>query len=195
MELGEKLKTLRLQQNMTLDDLSKKAEVSKSLLSQVERNISFPTVKTLEKIAKACEITISNLFAEIETEGNTHISINSSNGSPSKRLSIVRKDRRKKLVLPGGKMLYELLSPDLKQKIEFIYVHFPAGSGQEEVFNHEGEECGIILEGKLKGYVGDQVILLEEGDSIYFDSTIPHRWENPGEFDMRAIWAITPPSF
>ena len=195
MNLGEKLKTMRLQSQMTLDELSKKSEVSKSLLSQVERNISFPTVKTLEKIAKACETTISHIFAEIETEENTHISVNSTNGSASKKLSIVRKDRRKKLILPGGKMLYELLSPDLTQKIEFIYVHFPAGSGQEGFFNHEGEECGIILEGKLKGYVGDQVILLEEGDSIYFDSTIPHRWENPGESDMRAIWAITPPSF
>ena len=47
----------------------------------------------------------------------------------------------------------------------------------------------------MKGIIGDEVVVLEEGDSIYIDSSIPHHWENIGEGDMRAIWAITPPSF
>ena len=195
MNLGEKLKMLRLQDHMTLDELSKKSEVSKSLLSQVERNISYSTVKTLEKIARACGTTLSSLFIDIEMNEDTHISSENMNGSISKKISIVRKDKRKKLVPAGGKMLYELLAPDLQRKIEFIFVHFPVGSRQEELYTHEGEEGGVILEGKLKGYIGDQAVILEEGDSIYFESTIPHRWENPGKTDMKAIWAITPPSF
>ncbi|HEA69102.1 MAG TPA: cupin domain-containing protein [Desulfobacterales bacterium] len=65
--------------------------------------------------------------------------------------------------------------------------------GQYQLYR--GEECGIILKGKLKGFIGDQVVVLEEGDSIYFDSSIPHRWESVGEGEMKAIWAITPPSF
>ncbi|MAF33151.1 MAG: hypothetical protein CL941_04225 [Desulfobacter sp.] len=52
-----------------------------------------------------------------------------------------------------------------------------------------------MLKGKLQGFIGDQVVVLEEGDSIYFDSSIPHRWDNMGEGEMKAIWAITPPSF
>ena len=92
-------------------------------------------------------------------------------------------------------MHYDLLSPDLQRKIEFIFIHYPGGSKQEEMYSHEGEECGIILQGRLKGYIGDQTIILEEGDSIYLESTIPHRWENPEQTDTKAIWAITPPSF
>ena len=66
MNIGDKLKDLRLQREMTLEDLSRKSEVSKSLLSQVERNISVPTVITLERITRALGIATSELFFELE---------------------------------------------------------------------------------------------------------------------------------
>lgn len=206
MNLGDKLKDLRLQRKMTLEDLSHKSKVSKSLLSQIERNISVPTVITLERITRAFGIATSELFIELENSGkgvstkafrekkdeNSNWGENALNG---KSVSIVRRRDRKKLIPPRGEAEYELLSPDLQRKIEFITVCFPVGAKITNFFNHKGEECGVILEGKLKGIIGDQVVVLEEGDSIYFDSSIPHRWENIGKVEMRAIWAITPPSF
>jgi len=206
MNLGDKLKDLRLQREMTLEDLSRKSEVSKSLLSQVERNISVPTVITLERITHALGIATSELFFELENSGkgvsaktsrekkdeNSDWGENFVNG---KSVSIVRRGDRKKLILPRSEAEYELLSPDLQRKIEFITVCFPAGAKIKNFFNHKGEECGVILEGKLKGIIGSQIVILEEGDSIYLDSSISHRWENIGEVETRAIWAITPPSF
>lgn len=206
MTLGEKLKSIRLQRKITLEELSHKSEVSKSLLSQIERNISVPTVITLERITRAFGMATSELFFELENsgksvsakasrekkDGNSDWGENAQNG---KSVAIVRRSDRKKLILPRSEAEYELLSPDLRRKIEFITVCFPAGAKITNFFNHKGEECGVILEGKLKGIIGDQVVVLEEGDSIYIDSSIPHRWENAGNVEMRAIWAITPPSF
>ena len=109
-------------------------------------------------------------------------------------MSVVRKGERKKLVMPWG-ALYEMLCPDLKGKIEFIYIHYPVGSKAEEQYSHEGEECGVVLEGTFKGTIGGEEIILEVGDSIYYDSIIPHVWEAVGDKEVKAIWAITPPSF
>jgi len=206
MLIGDKLKSIRLEKSMTLEELSKKSEVSKSLLSQIERNISVPTVITLERITKAYEITTSGLFFELENDVQESAPLPSkkkkilnlnTKGSAlhSKNMALIRKGDRKRLILPRSEAEYELLSPDLQRKIEFITVHFPIGAKITEFFNHRGEECGVILKGKLKGFIGDQVVVLKEGDSIYFDSSILHRWENVGESEVKAIWAITPPSF
>ncbi|GAG68436.1 unnamed protein product [marine sediment metagenome] len=206
MILGNKLKSIRIEKGMTLEELSQKSEVSKSLLSQIERDISVPTVITLEKITRAFGIATSELFFELENGAKRSTSLASEKEKAAnlnakqnfldlKNLAVVRRGDRKKLILPRSEAEYELLSPDLQRKIEFITVHFPAKAKITDFFIHRGEECGVILEGKLKGIIGDEVVVLEEGDSIYLDSSIPHRWENIAEGETRAIWAVTPPSF
>ena len=113
------------------------------------------------------------------------------------KMAIVHKKERKKLVLgpERGKAHYELLSPDYQRKLQVMYIHFPVGKKTGKFISHEGEECGIILEGELKVYIDEQVVILEEGDSIYFDSTTPHRLENIGKTEVRAFWINTPPTF
>jgi mannose-6-phosphate isomerase-like protein (cupin superfamily) len=65
----------------------------------------------------------------------------------------------------------------------------------EGMVTHTGEECGVILEGELIVRLGTQEIHLNEGDSICFPSSTPHRFVNPGDTVCRSIWAMTPPSF
>ena len=191
-DLGENLRFIRLQKKMTLQELSQKSKVSKSQLSQIERNVSVPTVAKLQKIAEALDIKFSNLFPENDDSSSKADLVNSK--EDSKRISVVRKGQRKKMVMPWG-ALYEMLCPDLQHKIEFIYLHYPAGTTAKEQYTHDGEECGVVLEGTFKGTFGTKEVILEPGDSIYYDSTIPHYWETVGDTDVRAIWAITPPSF
>ena len=191
-DLGGNLRFIRLQKKMTLQELSRMSKVSKSQLSQIERNVSVPTVTKLQKIAETLDIKFSDLLPE-----NGHSSSDAdpvSSKENSKRISEVRKGERKKIVMPWGAM-YEMLCPDLQHKIEFIYLHYPAGTTAKEQYAHDGEECGVVLEGTFKGIFGDWEVILEPGDSIYYDSTIPHYWETVGDMDVRAIWAITPPSF
>ncbi len=192
MEIGEKVKALRLVNRMTLNELSEKSGVSKSLLSQIERNISVPTVTTLQKIANAFRIPISSMFSE--NNDVTQPAAPNRSDTSSGGLMVVRKGGRKKLIMPWGAW-QEMLCPDLRHRIEFIYLHYPVGTKVEEFYTHDGEECGIVLEGRFRAVIGDQEIILEPGDSIYYNSSIPHRWENAGEKEATAIWAITPPSF
>ena len=191
-DLGGKLRFIRLQKKMTLQELSQKSKVSKSQLSQIERNVSVPTVAKLQKIAEALDIKFSNLFPENDDSSSKADLVNLKENS--KRISVVRKGQRKKMVMPWG-ALYEMLCPDLQHKIEFIYLHYPVGTAVEGQYTHEGEECGVVLEGTFKGTFGSMEVILEPGDSIYYDSTIPHSWETVGNAEVRAIWAITPPSF
>ncbi len=107
-------------------------------------------------------------------------------------IAVVRKQQRKKIYMPWGATM-EMLCPDLHHKVEFMYFIYPPGTKVEEQYAHEGEECGMILEGTFAGVVGDQEIILEAGDSVYFDSAVPHRWENIGDKEVRAVWVVTPP--
>lgn len=192
MELGENLKALRIRNKMTLGQLAVKSEVSKSQLSQIERNTSVPTVTSLQKIVDALDVRFSDLFDKNANPANN--SEKTENKNQSNHIAVVRKNERKKLIMPWGAS-YEMLCPNLKGKMEFIYIHYPVGAKTRSQYMHEGEECGVVLEGTFKGTIGEREIILEAGDSIYYDSTIPHEWEAIGDKDVRAIWAITPPSF
>ena len=190
--LGENLRLIRLQKKMTLQELSQLSKVSKSQLSQIERNASVPTVAKLQKIAEALDINLSSLLPE---NGDSSSDANPAiNKEDVLRIRVVRKGERKKIIMPDGPRV-ELLCPDLQHKIEFIYLHYPVGTKVEDLYSHKGEECGVVLEGTFKGTFGTKEIILEPGDSIYYASTIPHCWETIGDTDVRAIWAITPPSF
>ena len=61
--------------------------------------------------------------------------------------------------------------------------------------SHEGEECGSIIQGTMKIIIGDRAYTLKTVDSIYFKSTVPHKWENVGEEEILGFWAVSPPSF
>lgn len=189
MDIGSTIRELRHLKQMTLDELSKKSNVSVSLLSMIERNKSVPTVRTLEKAVDALGTTISTLFGDIEDTKRESIK--------SKRVAILPKKKRKKLILgpERANAFYELLTPDYRRNLEIVYIHFPVGNNKGEFISHKGEECGIILEGRLKAYIGDQTFILEDGDCIYLDSSMPHCWQNVGEIEVRAFWINTPATF
>jgi len=191
MKIGLKIKTLRKQQHMTLEQLAQKSKLSTGVLSQLERDISTPRVTTLQKISKTFGVTMSSLFSDdhLPNDGHKDREKESQN---SEFIAVVRKQQRKKVFLPWGATM-EMLCPDLRHKVEFMYFIYPPGTKVEEQYAHEGEECGMVLEGTFSGVVGDQEIILEAGDSVYYDSSIPHRWENNGDKEARAIWVITPP--
>jgi len=191
MEIGTKLKDIRLKKRITLQQLSQKSGVSVGQLSQIERGISTPIFTNLMEIVKALDINFTKLLDEDDGFGNTQ-SIKE-NHNLSSCISVTRSNERTKILMPFGACL-ELLAPIHNQKIEFICLTYPAGTKVGKLDTHEGEECGIVLEGKFKGTIGDQEIILEAGDSISYDSNIPHTWEAIGDTEVKAIWAITPPS-
>jgi transcriptional regulator with XRE-family HTH domain len=179
MELGSKIRELRQSQNISIEQLSERTGLSTGLISQIERNITGPSVASLWKIARALNVSMHYFFDEYEK------------GNP-----IVRKNERKQIKLPNSNITYELLCPDLRRKIEFLQVEIKPGEcNTEELIAHEGEECGLVLKGRLKVKWGNKEFILEEGDSIYLDSTVPHRYVNVGDETSISVWAMVPPSF
>ena len=179
MEVGEKIRSLRHKQKISIEQLSAMSGLSKGLISQIERDITGPSVASLWKISKALNVTMNYFFDEYDDLNQ-----------------IVRKDERKKLIMRKSTRVYELLSPDLKKQIEMLMIEIkPNENISAELISHDGEECGVVIKGTLRIISGDNIYDLQEGDSIYLDSTIPHQYLNMGEELSVSVWAMVPPSF
>ena len=183
--VGEKIREIRMGKEITMTELARRTGFSQSYLSQVERNLINPSVGALQKIAREFALPTAYFF-----QNSNEMTVKNS------AVAVVRKDHRKGLVYPTSHMKYQLLSPDLKGPIEFLYITAAPGADTgDDDFEHVGQECGVVLKGIMEIFVGDEKFLLEPGDSICFDSSLPHKWRNVGEEELEAVWAVNPPSF
>jgi len=192
--IGDKIKLLRKNYKLTLEELSKRSGLTKAFLSQLENNKQInPSVGTLKKITNSFGLPIIVLFSESDKDLNaaTITEINT-----NKNVSVVRKEERKAIKYPRSDWMIELLSPDFNRKIELILtIAKPGQTSGDYLLQHEGEECGLVIKGKIKFTVESEDYILDEGDSIYLNSRLKHRWEILGDEACETIWAITPPSF
>lgn len=197
MDLGRKLRTIRKRNRITLQRIADGADLSKSFVSQVESGLANPSIASLKKIANVLGIPLGALLdGEPAGEATTAAPPKRGPGDVVGEVRVVRRDRRKMVVWPGSGGKTYLLTPDLQRKLEVILSEMkPGDSSGEERYSHAGEEFGFVLEGRYEVTVGDQVFVLEEGDSIYYPSDIPHTTRVLGERPARTLWVITPPSF
>ena len=182
--IGLKIRELRIHQGKKLKDLSQKVGVTASFLSQVERSVAVPSISSLKKISNALGVSITSFFDDQpEKTVENHFS------------PVVNKDERKTLhPCPG--VTYHLLSKNLQGKIEFLLATYEVGADTgPNPYTHRGEECALVLKGKLEVQIGSFVYVLKKDDSISFSCEIPHRVRNVGKIPAVSIWCITPPSF
>jgi transcriptional regulator with XRE-family HTH domain len=176
-ELGRRIRTLRTERGLTLTGLAARVGITRSFLSSVERGVAYPSLLVLRSIAAALEVPVFMLFTAPEANG-----------------MVVRKGARKVIRPPGAPVSYELVSPDLRRKIEMIIVRLKPGL-DSAAMAHEGEECALVLSGRVAITVGDVEYELNEGDSIYYDSGLPHKARAVGDEPAEIVSAITPPNF
>jgi transcriptional regulator with XRE-family HTH domain len=189
LEVGRKIRVRRLQAGLTLQRLARAVGVSQSLISQVERGLASPSITTLRRIAAALDVPIAALFLgdDVASHGETD--------RLGRRL-VVRRAERKRLHVPRSKIGYELLTPDLNRKVEFLRIQYEPGSVTHPApMSHPGEENAVCLEGSVVVTIDGHDFVLNEGDSISFDSGRPHQVENRTDKRAVLISAITPPSF
>lgn len=192
MDLPKKIRKLRKERKLTLKGLAALSGLSSTYLSQIERGVSNPSIGTLKKIADAMKTNVVSLMGFEEDGQRTR----ETERKDDKRVMVVRSDRRKMLVYPAGLRKAFLLTPDLQRKMEVLLTYEePQKRAEEDWYQHEGEEFGLILEGRYEVTVEDRVYILEEGDSIYFQSQLPHKMRSIGEKTAKTLWVITPPSF
>ncbi|MFN8456688.1 MAG: helix-turn-helix domain-containing protein [Anaerolineae bacterium] len=189
LSLGGKIREQRKARGLTLTELAEQCGISPSFLSQIERDQATPSVGTLHNIADVFHLPLGAFF---EDPGPTNGSLPPA-GTAAK---VVRADQRKILIYPGSGIRNELLSPDLQRDIQMMWVVMPPGTSTGDIpLVHAGEECGVLLQGQVEVWAGDEYYVLNPGDAIYQKSTIPHRSRNIGDTDAIIVVAITPPSF
>ncbi|CCB66801.1 MULTISPECIES: cupin domain-containing protein [unclassified Hyphomicrobium] len=182
-QVGAEIRDLRKAKRLTIKELSLAASVSVGHLSEIERGIASPSIKTLKDIAKALSVTIGWFLHNAE------------GCDPAEREHIVRADNRRILRFASG-VTDELLSPNLRGQLELVMSRFPPGTAEAEpAYSHQGEEAGLVLSGSFELWIGEQHFTLQAGDSFSFPSTTPHRYSNPGDVEAVVIWAITPPTY
>lgn len=181
--LGSVIRVARRGAKMTLMQVAREAELSISFLSQVERNQLTPSVSALKRIADVLKIPAGSLMFGAESR----------NGAGA--VGLVRSDSRKRIVFPQSNIAYEMLTPDLRRRMSVFWLNAPPDSESGPPFSHDGEDAVIVLRGKLKVEIGGVWHELRKGDSLYFNSELPHRWSNETDQVTEVIWISTPPSF
>lgn len=176
--IGIQLRQRRRVKGLTLIELSKQAGLSVGLLSQIERGISSPSLKSMTQICTALGIPLSWLFDSGPT------------ANPTEKGLVVRRGARRRLDLGTYGVTKELLSPDLGGEMQIYLVSIrPGGQSGPETYTHRGEEGGLVLTGTLELTVDGRIVLLYEGDSFRFSSSLAHRFSNPGATQANVVWA------
>jgi transcriptional regulator with XRE-family HTH domain len=195
-EMGAEIRSLRTRQGMTSTALAKACGVSASLISQVERGLTAPSLDVLWGIARALGVPIGTFFGEGDSDAPTGPgAADSAEPSPATTAMVVRANQRKRLGLTPS-LTFELLSPDLQRQIEFVRVEYgPGEQGPAQPFVHAGEEQLVVIEGEITMWIAGDEYRLAAGDSITFDCGQPHRVTNQANVPAVLIVAMTPPSF
>ena len=178
--IGQRLKEIRLRNGLSQRQLARQSGVANATISQIESGKLNPTVSMLKKVLDGIPLRLSEFFSD-EPEGPDHV--------------FFRSDELTEIA--DGGVSYLQVGANLKDKaIQFIRECYQpgAGTGKHEI-SHEGEECGLVLSGRLQVTVGEQTEILRPGDAYYFKSSQPHSFLNPGSEPCELISACTPPSF
>ena len=178
--LGADLRALRKARGLTLAGMADDLGKSVGWMSQIERDISEPSISDLRALAKVLDVSVSSLFrvaAEAGEEGY-----------------IVRHNARRPIGSREAGLVEELLSPDLTDDFEMVHSTFEAGAVMADAVSRPTQEVGYIVSGKLDLWIDDVLFQLQPGDSFRIRGQ-QYRWANPHSAPCIAIWAIAPPVY
>ena len=174
--MGERVRALRQARQLGLRELARRAGITASMLSQIERGGVNPSVGTLFRLAEALD-TPTDSFFDMESEH-------------PRQGPLVRRGARARIELSGG-ITWERLTPTDEHDFEFMETVYPPGAvSAAEMLRHPGRDYGVLLEGVLEVTVGFTTYRLQPGDSIAFDASMPHSLANPGPDPARTIWVV-----
>ncbi|MGL5328635.1 MAG: helix-turn-helix domain-containing protein [Peptostreptococcaceae bacterium] len=181
INVGKQICEYRNKKNLSIKELAESIGVTSSLLSQIERGLSNPSINTLKLIAKGLDVPIYNFFKE---------------NNNSDKLVVKKDDRVKLTFKENNNLSYELLSPSSNGVIQCMLLDLPKNmSTSNELMSHDGEEVATILEGCVELHLDVEIILLNLGDSVRILPNMNHRWVNNFDKDCKIIFSVTPPKF
>lgn len=176
--LGETVRLLRQRAGLSIQDVARSTGLSTGMISQLERALATPSIRTLRLLSIALAVPISYFFEPHETDQTSRY--------------IVRKNDRRLLRLTASGVLKEALTPAEKGELEFYELTLnPGGSSGTDFFQHTGEKAGYVLSGRLRLWLNHEAHELDAGDSFRFPSIVPHMFDNPTQVVARIIWVTT----
>ena len=196
--VGDRIRTARQAARMSVRELARRVEVSPSHVSQVERGLAQFSVRTLYSVVSELGLSMDNLFDDTPVAAP----LVTSNAGPAADAEgdaleidriVLRSGKRPVIPLAGGTR-WERLTPRPESGAEFIEVVYPPAQDADHravsLAQHSSREYGVVVSGSLTVQVGFERSVLHAGDSIAFDSFIPHRFWNETAEEVRCIWFI-----
>ncbi|HEY7603969.1 MAG TPA: helix-turn-helix domain-containing protein [Gaiellaceae bacterium] len=192
--LGSRLRAERERRGLALRELARRLEVSPSLVSQIETGKTQPSVRTLYAIVSELGVSFDELFAPPGGEGQLakEAPPTEAEGAHAGYGRVQREDDRAVIDLGSG-VRWERLTTWNDRDVDFLCAIYEAGGSSSpdgSLMRHQGREFGVVLTGELGVKVGFEDYVLGPGDSIAFDSSIPHRLHNDGSEVVTAIWIV-----
>jgi transcriptional regulator with XRE-family HTH domain len=219
-ELGPRLRQVREQRGLSARELARRIQCSPSLISQIERGLSAPSVGMLYALATELRTSLDFLFSAaapadgltVTAHGDGHLRAGGPAGAgaagpdaaggdaaggalPPGHGIVQRSGTRRTIDLASG-VRWERLTPGADERVDFLEVIYePSGHSTDarRPLRHDGREYGLITSGTLQASVGFDTFELGPGDSIAFDSAVPHLYWNATAADVHAIWAVVHP--
>jgi transcriptional regulator with XRE-family HTH domain len=177
--IGKKLKATRLRNDMTIQQLAVSSNVSSNMISRIERGLTTPSVEIIVRLANSFGMSI-NYFVEEAEKGSTIVHTKKGQGEPI----FFFEDKHQIISLTQG-----LRDPNFTVFFDTIEKNCSSGDGG---MVHSGEEFALVMEGTLEFIVDDERFVLEEGDSIVFKASLPHRWRNLHQGKTNVLWVVSP---
>lgn len=181
--IGTKLKKLRLSKKLTLQSVAREIGFSPALISQIENNNVSPPIATLSKLAKFFDIKMSSFFTENDEEP---------------KYEVIRKDERRavpRVISRGGTAhgySYESFSFSMQnKKMEPFLITLSDKIQDNNTYSHEGESFLFVIKGTFELLLDNERITLEEGDSIYFDTSREHRFRSKDGSEVTVLEVLT----
>ena len=209
VNLGGRLKAVRMKSGMSLRELARQLGVSPSFISQMENGKSQPSVATLYSMAQLLDVSIDELFAQ-EPRARELVAVQAPIGggvnrsdfsSPADawpieisdaRIAVVAAKDRPRLVMDSG-VIWEQLASNSDRNLDFMEIVYPPGSSSTNdgrMLRHQGREYGYLLSGTLEITFGFDTYTLNPGESMSLDPAVPHLLTNPGTVPARGIWVV-----
>ncbi|MEE1242392.1 helix-turn-helix domain-containing protein [Frisingicoccus sp.] len=177
MDIGRKIKELRLQNDLTLENLASRSELTKGFLSQVERNLTSPSISTLEDILEALGTNLSDFFREEKEEQVVF--------STQDFFVDEQDDYTIEWVIPNAQ----------KNEMEPILLTLHPHKQSQELQSHQGEEFGYVLKGAVTLVQGNKKYKIKAKETFYINGKTSHYLYNHGSSDAVVLWITTPPMF
>lgn len=179
MNIGSKIKQLRMENGLTQEELANRCELTKGFISQLEREMTSPSIATLYDILEALGTTLGEFFSEENDE----------------KIVFQKEDVFEKYEEENKMIIHWIVPNAQKNEMEPILVELEKNGFSYRHTPHSGEEFGFVLDGEIELYYGKRKLLVKKGEAFYFIPNKDHYIKNKGDITTKILWVSTPPSF